>query len=132
MTFENVEQDIGYAPMHVHVVNMPASVPDRPKERRISSKTVVLNAANPFQIAVGVDPARIECHIEPLTNQVVMSHSISQAGDASNQANPYVNPNGRVLSNLVGEYVVAGGANEIWFTANVFPTLVGITIVREI
>lgn len=128
MTIANEEQEAGYAPLRMHIVQDDTK---RLKECRVSSKTIVLNAANPFLQAVGVDPARIECHIEPITNPVVMSHSTGQASDAANQANPFVNPNGRVLSNLVGEYIVPGGSNEIWFTANVFPTLVGITVVRE-
>lgn len=220
MTIENAEQDLGYAPMHVHVVSMPAAIPDRPKEVRTSHKTVILTAANPSQLVVGVDPARKEVHIEPLNNSVVMSSSTSQAGDPGNQvafvnaitqpvpsqpavpatgvaqqnvnaypvqvvispngatiSNVSVNgitvgtaagtytvpafgaisiaytvatptwvwsnananvaavnafPNGRILSSTVGEYIVPGGANEIWFTASVFPTLVGITVVREI
>lgn len=43
-----------------------------------------------------------------------------------------LNPNGRILNPSVGEYVVPGGANEIWFSAAQFPSRVGITIVRKI
>jgi hypothetical protein len=118
--------------LHVHVDNTnDMGYPKRPKECRISSRTIVLTAANPFQQAVGIDPGRIETHIEAITNSVIMSHSTGQASDAANQANPFVNPNGRILNSAVGEYVVPGGQNEIWFTANIFPTLVGITVVRE-
>lgn len=122
----------GVAPLAVHVLNFPAKEQERPKEIRVSHRTIALTAANPFVLAAQVDPARIEAHVEPNTNPVIMSSSLSAASDPANQATPYVNPNGRILNNTVGEYVVPGGANEIWFTGNTFPTLVGITIVREV
>lgn len=216
MTQQPIEQELGYAPLHVHVENMPKE-DDRPKGCRVSHRTVILTAANPFLLAAPVDPARIEMHIEPIGNPVVMTSGLSQASDPANQiaavtgitqptpsqpavpastvavqntnlypvlitisggavtgvtingasvgngdgtyllepglpifitytsaptwvwanANPSVSavnafPNGRILSNAVGEYTVPGGENEIWFTGNTFPTLVGITIVREI
>lgn len=120
-------------PLNVHVVSSDVKTPEkRPREKRVSSKTIVLTAANPFQMAVGIDPARCEVHIESITNSVVMSHGISQASDASNLIAVPVNPNGRILNPLVGEYIVPGGANEIWFSAGTYPTMVGITVVRDI
>lgn len=128
----SVDTDVpyGYEPLRAYIVNLPE--PQKiPRGKRVSSRTIVLTAANPSYQAAQVDPARIEMHIEPITNPVIMSHSISQANDASNTVSPFVNPNGRILSNLVGEYIVPGGENEIWFTTNTYPTLIGITIVRE-
>lgn len=121
-------------PVTVHIVStdVPFTAVKRRKERRITHKTIVLTAANPYQMAAQIDPARVEIHIEPIANAVVMTSSIGQASDASNMVAVLVNPNGRVLSPLVGEYVVPGGANELWFSAGVYPTLVGISIVREI
>lgn len=120
-------------PLDVRIVEGTVTVGDkRPKECRVSSRTIVLTAANPYQMACGIDPARTEIHIEPVTNPVIVSHSTGQASDTANTASPFVSPNGRILSNIVGEYVIPGGANEIWFTTNTYPTLVGFTIVREI
>ena len=117
-------------PMLVHVENLPKD--PIPKQCRVSHKTVVLTAANPVQLVVGVDPARCEIHIEPVANQVVLAGSISQASDLNNQAAVLAFPNGRILSPLVGEYIVPGGANEIWLACGVYPTLIGITVVREV
>jgi hypothetical protein len=41
------------------------------------------------------------------------------------------NPNGRILSATVGEYVIPG-PDETWFAAAQFPCRIAFTIVREI
>ena len=117
-------------PLSVHVENLPKD--PIAKECRTSHKTVILTAANPVQMVVGVDPARCEVHLEPQTNPVVMTSSISQASDLANVAAVYAFPNGRILNPLVGEYIVPGGANELWLSAGIYPTLVGVTVVREV
>ncbi len=125
--------ELSVTPVNVHIVGSDlVTAEKRPKEKRVSSKTIVLTAANPYQMAVGVDPTRCEVHIQAITNAVVLSHNLSQASDASNLVTPLVNPNGRALNPLIGEYIVPGGANEIWFSAGIYPTLVGITVVRDI
>lgn len=132
MSIENTEQRLGYEPMAVHVVKDDTKGEKRPKECRTSHKTIVLTAANPVQMVVGVDPVRIEVHLEPQTNAVVMASSIGQASDLNNVAAVLAFPNGRILNPLVGEYTVPGGSNELWLATGTYPTLVGVTVVREI
>jgi hypothetical protein len=104
----------------------------RPKEIRVSHKTIVLTAANPFQQLAGIDPARIAVLINVLDNSVVLCGNSSQASDVSNTTGTLAAPNGRILSASAGEYELPGNGNEVWFSTATYPTRIGTTIVREI
>lgn len=104
----------------------------RPKEFRVTHKTVILTASNPIAQLAGVDPARVAVMINVLDNSVVLSSSISQASDSANTTGTLTFPNGRILAVASGEYEVPGGGNEIWFSAATYPTRIGTTIIREI
>jgi hypothetical protein len=119
-----------YGPLSVHVANLD-ELNKRPKEVRVSHHTYVLTASNPYLQIAQYDPCRTELHVEPIANDVVLSGSISQASDANNLAATIANPNGRILSHLVGEYIVPG-QNEAWVSVGTYPTMVGVSIVREI
>jgi hypothetical protein len=122
-------------PLEVHVVGGTIEVGDkRPKEYRASHRTFVLTSANPAQNVAGYDPARYCIYINVLDNTVVLSESTSQANDAANIAiaNAYANPNGRLLPVSNGSEYHLETQDELWISANAYPTRVGITLVREI
>lgn len=102
----------------------------RPKEYRTSHRTIVLTAANPAQNIVGYDPGRKEMYINSLDNPIVLSGDTSQANDANNISGTLATPNGRLLA--TGIDFCIPGPNETWISAAVFPSRVGVTIIREI
>lgn len=71
-------------------VELPPQREKRPEELRVSHRTYVLTAANPYMNIAGVDPARVEMHLDPLDNPVVICASTSQANDAANSASSVV------------------------------------------
>jgi hypothetical protein len=122
-------------PIDVNVVSGTLEVgTKRPKECRASHRTAVLNAANPTYNVAGYDPIRKCVILSVLDNAVVLSDSIGQASDLANTAiaNAYANPNGRLLPVSNGSEYYLETQDEIWISANAYPTRVGITIIREI
>jgi hypothetical protein len=106
----------------------------RPKENRASHRTVVLTSANPTYNIAGFDPARKCVSINVLDNPVILSSSTSMASDPANTvvANAFANPNGRLLPLSNGSEYYLETQDELWLSANTYPTRVGITIIREI
>src|SRR5712691_9037538 len=102
-------------PLKVHITgdDRPKK---RPKECRVSHRTFVLTASNPAQMICGVDPARYEVRLEVQENQAILTSSTGQANDIANTTAGLATPNGRILSSVIGEYVIPGGANEVWLT----------------
>ncbi len=130
--FGDIDDVIGGIPaIKVHLVKSDLQE-KRPREYRVTHKTVVLTATSPTYQLMGVDPARKEVHIEVQENQAVLSSNTQQANDLANTTVGLANPNGRILNSAVGEYIIPGGANEIWFSAAVYPTRIGVTIVRYV
>lgn len=211
----------GNEPLYVHVMNLKelgigTEGEKRPKECRVTYRTITLTAANPVQQLLGVDPGRREIHCEALDFPIVITSNTQQANDVLNGPSSVIStppgaisqpavpasgvavqntnqfavqvvvagftatqvfvngiqvgvtngtytvpangaisitytvagtmtwtslqpntitslgfPNGRVLNPLVGEYIVPGGQNEVWFSAAQFPSRIGITVVRE-
>ena len=120
-------------PLDVNVVSGTVNVGEkRPKESRVSHKTVVLNAANPTYNIAGFDPARKCVTINVLDNPVVLSDSIGQASDLANTTGTMINPNGRLLAVSNGSEYYVETQDEIWLSTNTYPTRVGFTITREI
>ena len=120
-------------PLDVHVVSGTVNVGEkRPKECRVSHKTVVLNAANPVYNIAGYDPARKCITLNVLDNPVVLADSIGQASDLANTTGTMLNPNGRLLGTSNGSEYYLETQDELWLATNVYPTRVGFTITREI
>lgn len=118
-------------PIGVHIIKDDTKRVSRPKECRISSRTINLTATLPVQQLCGIDPARKEVRLNVIGANVVLAHSTGQANDANNIAVGQASPNGRLLQAGNVVYVIPGGANEIWF-ASAAPAQIGCTIVREI
>lgn len=119
-------------PVAVHLVKDDTKTEKRPKEIRTSHKTYTLTLANPYVQVVGVDPARKDIYLNVIdANPVVISGDIGQASDLSNTTTPITNPNGRLITSALGEIRICG-QDEMWLSAGVYPTKVGVTIVREI
>lgn len=120
-------------PLDVNIVSGTVDIgTKRPKERRASHKTVVLNAANPTYNVAGYDPARKTIYFNVLDNPVVLSDSIGQASDLANTTGTMINPNGRLLAVSNGSEYCFESQDEVWLSTNVYPTRVGFTIIREI
>jgi hypothetical protein len=127
--------ELDIKPLDVNVVSGTVNVGDkRPKENRASHRTVVLTATNPTFNIAGFDPARKCVNVNVMDNTVVLSSSISAASDPQNTvvANAYANPNGRILPVSNGSEYYLETQDELWLSANTYPTRVGITIIREI
>jgi len=119
-------------PVIVHMVKDDTKVQERPKEIRTSHRTITLTAANPYVQIAGPDPARVRIQLNVIdANPVVVSGDIGQASDLSNTAATITAPNGRMITSSMGETNIPG-QDEMWLSAGVFPTKVGMTIVREI
>ena|ERR1700757_163931 len=122
-----------YPPLEVHIVGGTVDIGDkRPKEYRVSHRTIVLTASNPAQMVAGYDPARCEIYINVLDNPIVVSASTSQANDANNLTGTLATPNGRIVAVSNGSEYCIKGPDETWISTNTYPTRVGFTIVREI
>lgn len=124
-----------YPPLEVHVVGGTVDVGEkRPKEYRASHRTYVLNAANPYLNIAGFDPARKCAYLNVLDNSIVLTSNLGQASDLANTAigNAYASPNGRLLAVSAGSEYLLETQDELWVSANAYPTRVGVTIVREI
>lgn len=122
-------------PFHVHIASsdVPLSQPEkRPKETRVSHRTIVLTTANPTANIAGYDPGRREMYLCVLDNPVVLSSSTGQASDANNTTGTLATPNGRILPVSNGSEYCIPGPDETWLSTNTYPTRVGISIVREI
>lgn len=126
----NAETDI--PPLNVFVVGTAEKGEKRPKELRVSHKTLVLNASNPAIEIAGYDPARDEIYMSVLDNPIVLSNSYGQANDLANITGAMTAPNGRLLPVSNGAEYCIKGPNETWISTNVYPTRVGISVVREI
>jgi hypothetical protein len=118
------------SPLLEHIVTEQLSK-KRPKEIRISHRTVVLTAANPVQQLAGVDPDRVTVRLNVIENNAILTSSIAQASDLANTTTGLTFPNGRILASGT-EYAIPGNANEIWLSGATYPTRIGVTIVREI
>lgn len=131
---QELHQSTDYiAPLQVHSEELEQIAKHlRPKELRVTHKTIVLTSTNPVAQLAGVDPARVEMLVNVLDNAVVLSSNISQATDSANTTGTLAFPNGRVFPANSGEYRIPGGSNEIWFSAAAYPTRVGTSIIREI
>jgi hypothetical protein len=125
--------ETGVEPVPVTVVNHPT--PSR-YSCRSSFRTIVLTATNPYAQLAGADPLRKCVRISGVQNPIVIGNSISQASDPNNLAAAIANPNGRYIPGGAAlqamEWIVEGGDNEIWFSAGVYPTIIGCEIVREV
>jgi len=122
-------------PLDVNIVSGTVDIgTKRPKENRASHRTFVLTSANPTANVAGYDPARRCVIINVLDNPVVLSESTSQASDLANTvvANAFANPNGRLLAVSNGSEYYMETQDELWLSANTYPTRVGVTIIREI
>lgn len=120
-------------PLDVNIVSGTVNVGEkRPKECRVSHRTIVLNASNPTYNIAGFDPARKCVTINVLDNPVVLSESIGQASDLANTTGTMLNPNGRLLAVSNGSEYYVETQDELWLSTNVYPTRVGFTITREI
>jgi len=122
-------------PLDVRIVaNTVTEGTKRPKENRASHRTAVLTAANPTFNIAGYDPARKCVSLNVLDNPVVLTESTGQASDQANTAvaNAFGNPNGRLLPVSNGSEYYLETQDELWLSANTYPTRVGITIIREI
>lgn len=104
----------------------------RPKERRASHRTYVLTAANPAWQIAGYDPARKCIYLNVMDNPIVLSESTSQANDAANLTAGLTTPNGRILDKSNGSEYLIETQDELWVSNGVYPTRVGVTVIREI
>lgn len=121
--------------LHIHLASSDVALTNpekRPKEKRVAHRTFILTAANPTVNVAGFDPARCEMHINVLDNPVVVSSSTGQASDPANTTAALASPNGRILTISNGSEYLIPGPDETWLSAAVYPTRVGVTIVRDI
>ena len=129
---EALHQDTDYIPpLKVHIVSSNLTE-KRPEELRTSHRTFIFNAANPYQIIAGYDPARVEMYMSVLDNPVVLCSSTSQASDTANTTGTLTSPNGRILPVSNGSEYCIKGPGETWIATNTYPTRVGVTFVRKI
>ncbi len=122
-------------PLDVRIISGTVDIGEkRPREYRASHRTFVLTAVNPFANVAGFDPARKCVSINVLDNSIVLSESISQANDPQNItiANAYANPNGRLLAVSNGSEYYLETQDELSPSSNVYPTRVGVTLIREV
>jgi hypothetical protein len=123
----------GSAPVFVHVVKDDTKITSdkRPIETRVAHRTMVLTANNTYLQVAGYDPARIRIYVNVLDNPIVVCSSISQASDLNNAVTGLAAPNGRILPNGTGEFIIPG-PDEVWIAAAAYPARVSFTIIREI
>lgn len=116
----------------VHIVGDDTRQEKRPKEIRTSHRTYVLTAIQPYVQIVGFDPARKLISINVAdSNPVIVCGDITQASDAANTAPTAATPNGRIVTQGLGD-VGFLGQDEMWIAGGTYPTRVGVTITREI
>lgn len=125
--------DIPLLHIHIKKSDVPLYAPEkRPRELRASHRTIVLTATNAAQSVAGYDPGRCEVYMNVLDNPVVLSGSTGMANDAASTNATLATPNGRILAVSNGSEYCIKGPDELWVSAGVYPTRVGVTIVREI
>lgn len=117
-------------PVNVRIIEDENKAKDRPKELRTSHRTFVLTAIQPYAQLAGYDPGRMRIDMNVMDNPIVLSGSISSASDPSNTTGTLVTPNGRLMP-VANDYHITG-PDEQWISAAVYPTRVGITIIREL
>lgn len=126
-------EDIPLLHIHIKKSDVPFYEPvKRPKETRVSHRTIVLTAASPAQNVAGYDPGRREVYMNVLDNPIVLSGSTGMASDPASISATLATPNGRILAVSNGSEYCIKGPDELWVSAGVYPTRVGVSIVREI
>lgn len=121
-----------YQAVKVHIIKDDTKQPvteKRPEEYKTTHRTIVLTAANPYQMIAGYDPRRITIHITVADNPVVLSGSTGQAGDQANTTGTLANPNGRYVP-IENPEIEVPGQNELWVSSAAYPTRVACSIVR--
>lgn len=132
--------------------NGPASVVSTPPAAittpPVPASTVAQQNTNQFAVQVVISAGTITnvsvngitvgtaagTYTVPANGAISITYSVAPTWAwTSLQANTVTSlqtPNGRILNPVVGEYVIPGGKNEIWFSAAQFPARVCTTIVR--
>lgn len=100
--------------------------------QHISTRTILLTAAQPVQEVLPHDPLRVCAWLLPkVDNNVVLCHSYQQAQDPANQDPTLANPSGAIISAALTAPVRVSGTQRMWLVANTFPTHFGVIVERR-
>lgn len=114
--------------VHVESSDVPHPAPHWPR-LRITVRTIVLTAAQPYNDLALEDPAREYILLQVFGNNAVLCTSYSQAQDPANQAAGLPNPNGCLLS--TGLVIPIRATNRLWVAAAAFPTQISVIIAHK-
>lgn len=116
-----------YTPVPVHVANsadlLPGPVPQRRKALR--TRTLVLTVSDPIQDLLGQGENRCEAWVLQCgDNDIVVSHSGTQAKSPSNAVATLPNPSGALIIKTCLFPIPVPTNDRVWVTAQAFPTRV--------
>ena len=117
-------------PVHVTSANEGVFRPAPPRRALVktSTRTVVIDAQNPYPVALARDESREFAIITALDAAVVLSDSWAEVQDPANLVTGLLNPSGSVLP--VGIAYPVLGFNAMWFStaAASYPARVSLII----
>lgn len=115
-----------YTPIPVHISNTSDLAPAiRNRRKAFRTRTIVLTAADPVQDLLPQSEARCEAWVLQCgDNDIVISHSGSQAKATSNTVATLPNPSGALILKTVLFPVPIPTNDRMWVTAQAFPTRV--------
>jgi len=120
-------------PVHITSADEGVITPAPPRRALVktSTRTVVINAGNPYPVALARDESREFAIITAMDSVVVLSDSWAEVQDPANLVTLLPNPSGSLLA--VGIAYPVLGFNAMWFSAAVanYPARVSLIIGRK-
>ena len=118
-------------PVKVHITGSDIPFGKRQAERRLTTFTKVLTAAQPFTQIAPYDPGRICAYIRALDQDTVVSTSLGEAQDAANTTASQPFPDGQLIPKTDTTPTKFEGAQPMWITAAVYPARVTVQLLHE-
>lgn len=123
----SIEGDV-YTPVPVHVSNAADLVPvTRTRRKAVRTRTIVLTATDPVQDLLPQSEGRCEAWVFQCgDNDIVISHSGTQAKATANTVATLPNPSGTLVVKTFLSPVPVPSNDRTWVTAQAFPTRVSV------
>jgi hypothetical protein len=118
-----------FTPVPVHISNAHEMVPGPARARRkaLRVRTIVLTVSDPVQDLLPQSEARCEAWVLQCgDNDIVVSHSGTQAKSQSNSVATLPNPSGALILKTILVPVPVPTNDRVWVTAQAFPTRVSV------
>lgn len=118
-----------YTPIPVHVSNAADLAPALPRARRkaLRTRTIILTADNPVVDLLPQSEARCDAWVLQCgDNDIVVSHSGTQAKASANSVATLPNPSGALIIKTCLFPIPIPTNDRAWVTAQAFPTRVSV------